>query len=99
MIQRLVCFKFIAGVTADQVKQHMDDFSQLKQEISSILEYRGGEIFSDPGKNPAEYDSLHYLLFQTKTDMEGYIPHPAHQKFIQKNKAIWEKVLVLNSEF
>lgn len=96
-IQRIVCFKFKEGVSPAVVQQHMQDFAAMKAAIPQIQEYRGG--LTKPGDNnaPPEYDSMHYLVYASMEDIEIYIPHEAHQRFIARNRASWEKVLVLNS--
>lgn len=97
-IQRIVCFKFIAGVDQEAISRHMADFAGLKDEIAQIREYRGG--LSRPGDDNStpEYDCMHYMIFDSLGDIEQYRPHPAHLRFIERNKAVWQKVLVLNTE-
>lgn len=97
-VQRIVCFKFLAGADEESIARHMADFAGMKEQIAQIREYRGG--FTRPGDNNSapEYDCMHYLVFDSLEDIELYRPHPAHLRFIERNKAIWEKVLVLNAE-
>lgn len=97
-IQRIVCFKFKEGVSAEAIHQHMQDFAAMKDAIPQIREYRGG--LTRPGDNnrPPDYDSMHYLTYDSMADIDIYIPHEAHQRFIARNREIWTNVLVLNSE-
>jgi len=97
-IQRIVCFKFKAGASQEAIRQHMQDFAGMMSEIPQILEYRGG--FTGPGDDNRmpDYDCMHYMVFDGMDDIEIYRPHPAHMRFIECNKAVWENVLVLNAE-
>ncbi len=97
-IQRIVCFKFKEGISVEAVCQHMQDFAAMKDAIPQIQEYRGG--LTKPGDNntPPAYDSMHYLTYANMADIDVYLPHEAHQRFIARNREIWANVLVLNSE-
>lgn len=97
-IQRIVCFKFKEGVSAEAILQHMTDFAAMKDAIPQIRDYRGGRTVPGDNNQTPEYDSMHYLVYDSVMDIEIYIPHEAHQRFIARNKDIWSKVLVLNSE-
>lgn len=97
-IQRIVCFKFKPGISSAAMAQHMQDFAGLKPAIAQIQEYRAGMTKPGDFNSPPEYDVMHYMTFASMEDIDRYIPHPAHQSFIARNKETWEKVLVLNSE-
>jgi hypothetical protein len=97
-IQRIVCFTFKPGTPETSIQQHMADFAGMKDTIPQILEYRGGSTKPGDFNSPPVYDVMHYLTFASMEDIEKYIPHEAHQRFIERNKAVWDKVLVLNSE-
>ncbi len=95
--QRIVCFKFKADAPPEAVARHMSHFARLKTEIPLIVSYHGGKTLTgDKGAAP-EYDVMHYMTFGTEGDIEAYFGHPKHKEFIQANKAIWDKVLVINS--
>jgi hypothetical protein len=87
--QRIVCFKFKADTSPEAIKNHMRDFAALKAEIPLILNYSGGMMIPST-EQPPQYDSLHYLTFQTPEAIDLYFAHPAHHE-------IWERVLVLNA--
>jgi len=99
MVQRIVCFRFKKGTPEDKIKAHMDDFSALADKIPVIKRYAGGKAISGEMGAPANYDSLHYILFDSMDDVNTYFHHPEHKAFIERNKEIWEgNVLVLNAE-
>jgi hypothetical protein len=97
-IQRIVAFKFKEGATEAAIQQHMDYFASLKDSIPQILSYRAGETIPADYENTGDYDVMHYSTFASEEAIEEYFNHPAHQRFIEANKEIWESVIVLNSE-
>ena len=96
MYQRIVCFKFKKDATEQTIQHHLDSFKALKQQIPQIVSYHGGRTISE-NDQPPEYDSMHDLTYATQEDIDVYFHHDAHQRFIQDNKTIWEKVLVLDA--
>lgn len=99
MVQRIVCFRFKKGVDEKKIQAHMDDFAGLADKIPQIKTYYGGRAISGEHGAPADYDSLHYLLFDSMEDVDVYFNHPEHRAFIDRNREIWEQgVLVLNAE-
>jgi hypothetical protein len=97
-IQRIVAFKFKEDASEAAIQQHMDYFASLKDSIPQILSYRAGSTFPVDYENTGDFDVLHYSTFSSEEAIEEYFNHPAHQRFIQANKDIWENVIVLNSE-
>ncbi|PSR56853.1 stress protein [Adhaeribacter arboris] len=96
-IQRIVCFKFKAGTTPAEIQQHMRGFANLKDSISYLLSYQAGPtVYGDLTEKP-EYDVMHYCTYRNEEEIKLYSVHPVHLRFIKQNKAIWEKVLVINS--
>ena len=97
-IQRIVCFKFKAGTSAEAIQQHMRGFANLKDSISYILSYHAGPTVNADLTEKPEYDVMHYCTYRNEDEIKLYAVHPVHQRFIKQNKAIWEKVLVINSQ-
>lgn len=97
IIQRIVCFKFKEGTTKEAIEQHMRGFNHLKDSISYILSYRAGFTVKGDLVEKPEYDVMHYSTYRNEEEIRLYSIHPVHQRFIQQNKTIWEKVVVINS--
>lgn len=97
LIQRIVCFRFKPGTTEAQKQQHMRGFQILKDSIPYILSYRAGLTVPADLPNKGEYDVMHYTTYRSEETIRLYAVHPVHQRFIQQNQAVWEKVLVINS--
>jgi hypothetical protein len=97
LIQRIVCFKFKANASPAAIQQHMRGFANLKDSISYILWYSGGPTVKGDLAENSEYDVMHYTTYRNEEEIKLYSVHPVHLRFIAQNKAIWEKVLVINS--
>ena len=97
-IQRIVAFKFKEGTSEEAIEQHMNHFAALKDSIPQIQSYRAGQTFPADYEGTGDYDVLHYSTFESEEAIEEYFNHPAHQRFIEANKDIWENVIVLNSQ-
>lgn len=96
-IQRIVCFKFEPGTSSEAIGQHMRGFAGLKDSIAYIVSYQAGPTARGDVTEKPEYDVMHYCTCRNEDEIQLYAVHPVHQRFIQQNKAIWEKVLVINS--
>ena len=97
LIQRIVCFKFKANASAAAIQQHMRGFANLKDSIPYILAYSAGPTVKGDLGEVGEYDVMHYCTYRNEEEIRLYAVHPVHRRFIEQNKAIWEKVLVINS--
>jgi hypothetical protein len=95
--QRVVCFKFKPETKQSAIQHHLDTFKALKQYIPQIVSYHGGLATAGDYNQPPDYDTLHYLTFADEDDIEVYYHHPAHQHFIEENKAVWDGVFVLTA--
>lgn len=97
-VQHMVCFKFKDGVTEEQKQQHMADFAALKDSIPEVKSYSGAYSFEVSYEKTADYDCMHIAGFDSEEDLETYFHHPAHQRFIERNKDAWADVIVVNSK-
>lgn len=94
--QRIVCFKFKAGIPEASKSRHATDFAAFAKAVPQVLSYRAGKTVKGEGKSDPEYDIMHYLTFEKEADILQYDANPAHKKFIDANKDSWEKVIVVN---
>lgn len=96
-IQRVVCFKFKPGTSAEAIQQHLQGLAALKDSIPAILSYQAGPTIQGELKEKPEYHIMHYFTFRSEADIKAYYDHPAHVRFAQKNSKNWEKFFVVNS--
>ena len=95
--QRVVCFKFKAGTSAEAKTKHMNEFAAFVKAIPQVLSYRAGKTVKGESKTESEYDALHYLTFEKEQDIITYDTHAAHKQFVESNKANWENVISVNA--
>lgn len=96
-IQRVVCFKFKAGITAEAKQKHMADFAAFVKLVPQVLSYRAGKSVKGESKTDPAYDVMHYMTFAKEADILVYDGHAAHKKFVEDNKSGWETVIAVNS--
>jgi Stress responsive A/B Barrel Domain len=94
--QRIVCFKFKAGLSAEAKTKHITDFAAFVKAVPQVLSYRAGKTVKGENKNDLEFDIMHYMTFEKEQDIVQYDAHPAHKKFVEANKDSWEKVIAVN---
>jgi hypothetical protein len=92
-VQQIVCIKFKAGTSENDIKKHLADFAQLRHDIPQIAAYSGGKTL---GSN--EYDVMHYVSFRTEEGPAIFNGHPKHKAFTAANEKQWEKVMVINAD-
>lgn len=96
--QRVVCFKFKTQATDADRDQHMKEFEAFVKQVPQALSYRAGKTVRGEQKTEPEFDVMHYITFEKEQDIITYDVHPAHQKFVEQNKGVWERVIVVNAK-
>lgn len=79
-LYHVVCFKFKATATPEQIKQVEDAFVALKTKIPTITSLKWGTNIS-PEKHDKGFTHCFILTFATEKDRDDYLPHPAHKAF------------------
>jgi hypothetical protein len=97
-IQRIVCFKFKKSAAVTERARHMADFRALKKKIPQILSYSAGKTIAGEKGDLPDYDVMHYLTYANPEEVAVYVDHPAHKDFVDRNRSLWDKVLVIASE-
>ena len=94
--QRIVCFKFKAGTSAEAKAKHVADFAAFVKAVPQVLSYRAGKTVKGESKTDPEFDVMHYVTFEKEADILVYDANPAHKKFIDANRPSWDKVILIN---
>ncbi|MGA2501772.1 MAG: Dabb family protein [Tepidisphaeraceae bacterium] len=79
-IYHVVCFKFKAGTTPEQIKQVEDAFAALKIRIPTVTSLKWGTNIS-PEKKDKGFTHCFILTFASEKDRDDYLPHPEHKAF------------------
>lgn len=98
-IGHMVFFKLKDNTDANQQK--------LVAACKKYLSIHDGTVYFSAGPrgkqfkrdvNDQDFDVALHLVFANKAAHDKYSDHPEHLKFIDENKAMWEKVRVFDSE-
>jgi hypothetical protein len=79
MYIHLFAFRWKPGVTDDQKERVMSEIRKLQGQIPGLLETWVGGNISPRGQG---YELGGAMKFADKTSLDGYGPHPAHQKLV-----------------
>ena len=94
--QRVVCIKFKAGTTKEDVEKHMRDFAIMKNSVQDVVAYSAGHVQKTDAAD-SQFDVIHYLTFRTKEGAQQYAANADRKAFVKSNESNWDKVLELNS--
>ncbi|MCF0048722.1 Dabb family protein [Dyadobacter chenwenxiniae] len=95
-IQRVVCIKFKAGTTNEDVEKHLRDFASMKNAVKDVVAYSAGHVQKLEGSEN-QFDVIHYLTFRTKEGAAQYAANADRKQFVKANEANWDNVLEMNS--
>jgi hypothetical protein len=93
--RHVVLFKFKDDAPKEEVAKVEKAFAALKGKVDLIQEYEWGTNVSPEGLNDG-FTHCFSVTFKDKADLEKYLPHPAHQKFVGMLKDVIDKVLVVD---
>ncbi len=79
-LQHVVCFKFKATATAQDIKQVEEAFQALKGKIPQIVALEWGTNVSKEKKDKG-FTHCYILSFKSEQDLETYVGHPQHKAF------------------
>jgi hypothetical protein len=95
MLRHVVLFKFKDGTSPADVKKVEDAFSELPSQIKEIAGYEFGTNNSPENLNQG-FTHCFFVSFKSEQDRSVYLPHPAHQAFVEVLKPHLDKVLVID---
>jgi len=93
--RHVVCFKFKADATPEQIKAIEKAFGELPSKIKTIKGYEWGTNVGKEGKNKG-FTHCFLVTFADKAGLEVYIPHAAHQAFVKQLKPLLDDVFVFD---
>ncbi|HEY1788799.1 MAG TPA: Dabb family protein [Verrucomicrobiae bacterium] len=81
MIQHIVLLRWTENASQEAIDTVMAELRALKDKIPGIVDVSSGTNFSERSKG-----FTHGLVFRFKdrAALEGYLPHPEHQRVVQK---------------
>lgn len=100
MVGHMVYFK-LKDAKAENREKLVDACKKYLADHEGMVFFSAG-VIGDSFKrdvNDRDWDVALHLVFANKEAHDKYQDHPEHLKFIEENKANWEKVRVFDSEF
>ena len=95
LLRHVVLFSWKAATPAETIKEIENTFCGLSEEIGVIHDFEWGTDVSVEGL--AQGMSHCFLAtFRSSQDRDTYLPHPAHEKFVELIKPHLENVLVFD---
>ena len=95
LLRHVVLFKFKDGTSPAEIKKVEDAFRGLPSKIKEIRDFEWGTNNS-PENLAQGFTHCFLVSFTSEKDREIYLPHPAHQAFVEVLKPILDKVLVID---
>ncbi|MFA7692118.1 MAG: Dabb family protein [Candidatus Hydrogenedentales bacterium] len=95
VLRHVVLLKFKDDVTAEQVRSIETTFCRLPDATGLIRDFEWGTNVS-PENLDQGYTHLFFMTFNSETDRDDYLPHPAHQEFGQLLTPVIDKVAVFD---
>lgn len=94
-VRHIVLFQFKDSATTSEVTAITAAFAKLPEQIDTIIGYEAG-LNNSPERLDGGYTHAFVVTFKTAADRDAYLPHPAHQAFVQQLDGLIEKVLVFD---
>ncbi|MFN8440489.1 MAG: Dabb family protein [Caldilineaceae bacterium] len=94
-LRHVVLFKFKEHTPASAIQTIEAGFRGLGHELDIVRSFEWGINNSPEGLNQG-FTHCFILTFASEADRNSYLPHPAHQQFVQLLQPHLEKALVVD---
>lgn len=94
-LRHVVCFKYKAGTTPEQIAAIERAFRALKGRIPGITDFETGVNNSPEGLNKG-FEHCYVVTFKDEEARQNYLPHPEHEKFVALIKPVIDDVFVID---
>lgn len=95
LLRHFVLFQFKDDSTEVEIQEVVDAFAALPKKIKTIKDFEMGTNISPENKN-AGFTHGFLVTFESETDRDAYLPHPAHQDFVKVLRPHLKDVLVFD---
>src|SRR5690625_4854309 len=94
-LRHVVMFQFKETSSDEDVRKVEEAFAALPSQISEIKDYEWGINNSPEGLNQG-LTHCFLVTFESEEDRDAYLPHPAHEAFVEILGPHLEKAVVLD---
>ena len=95
LLRHFVLFQFKDESSEEEIQEVVDAFAALPKKIKTIKDFEMGTNIS-PENKAAGFTHGFLVTFESETDRDGYLPHPAHQDFVKVLRPHLKEVLVFD---
>ena len=93
--RHVVTFKYGAGVPPNRIADITERFAALRDSIPGVTAFEHGVNNSPEGLNK-DITHVYLLTFADAAARDAYLPHPAHQRFVELLDGAVEDVFVID---
>jgi quinol monooxygenase YgiN len=97
MLRHLVLLKFKAEATPAEVEAIVQAFVALRESVDAVSGLEWGTDVSPEGLAKG-FTHAFLLSFADAAARDAYLPHPAHQAFVERLQPLLADVLVIDYE-
>jgi hypothetical protein len=94
MLIHVVCFKYKAGTTDPQKREHLERLLGLAG-LPGVIELKAG---ADVVHSPRSYDTALVVTFADRAALDAYQPHPQHVPVARFGADLSEHILAVDFE-
>lgn len=94
-LRHVVIFKFKETSSAEDIAKVEEAFAELPSKIPEIRDFEWGTNNSPEGLNKG-FTHAFLVTFGSEADREVYLPHPAHQAFVDVLRPHLDDVMVVD---
>ena len=94
-IRHIVCLKFKPETIAEEILDVEKKFPALQQSVPGIISIEWGLNNSPEGLNKG-FSHCFIVTFKSESARATYLPHPAHQAFVETLKPLLDDVFVFD---
>ncbi|WP_206028578.1 DUF459 domain-containing protein [Thalassoroseus pseudoceratinae] len=95
LLRHFVLFQFKDESSEEEIQEVVDAFAALPKKIKTIKDFEMGTNIS-PENKAAGFTHGFLVTFESESDRDGYLPHPAHQDFVKVLRPHLKEVLVFD---
>lgn len=95
MLRHVVLFQFKPTSSPADIQMVVDGFRALPSKIPAIAEFEYG-VNNSPEGLDGGLTHCFLVTFKSEADRDAYLPHPAHQEFVEILKPHLEKATVVD---
>ncbi|SMB97005.1 Dabb family protein [Deinococcus hopiensis] len=96
MFEHIVIFRFKEPLSPEKQTELVGAILEFREQIPGIVGLSAGINETEEVQNIHDYTLGLRITFEDRDALKGYLPHPAHQAFVQWLDGLVESVVVMD---